>query len=439
MSHSQSSLTWITVSMTTSMLRLLPRQWRISRTLWTTWHGHSSTDVWPRTPTTTTCKVSHMKTSLSSCMIMESCSGNKRQIFSFQCCGFLILSGMSHRHLSDHLSELVENTLHDLEQSKCISIEDEMDVAPLNLGMIAAYYYINYTTIGVYQRLPDCHACTVTMFSFFHAIHHCFALLLCWTELFSMSLNAKTKIRGLIEIISNAAEYKNIPIRHHEDALLRQVNRQHWQESHLNAGLYITTSVHFSKVSKMIFFLKTTKFCISAGTESAPQTEQPQVQRSSREDKLAPASSSFQDAAECWAPVRHRRHSEQGSFPQFFLHMPNTVVLLHLIPVCFPNEYFCCLQAIRLIQACVDVLSSNGWLSPALAAMELAQMVTQAMWSKDSYLKQLPFFTSEHIKRCTDKVSVGHNILFQRHDDEMKINIDCVICCFIRVLRASLT
>lgn len=32
-------------------------------------------------------------------------------------------------------------------------------------------------------------------------------------------------------------------------------------------------------------------------------------------------------------------------------------------------------QAIRLIQGCVDVLSSNGWLSPALAAMELAQMV----------------------------------------------------------------
>ncbi|KAF1482900.1 hypothetical protein FQV08_0012370, partial [Pygoscelis antarcticus] len=57
------------------------------------------------------------------------------------------LQGVSHRHLSDHLSELVEQTLSDLEQSKCISIEDEMDVAPLNLGMIAAYYYINYTTI----------------------------------------------------------------------------------------------------------------------------------------------------------------------------------------------------------------------------------------------------------------------------------------------------
>jgi len=58
------------------------------------------------------------------------------------------LQGVTHRHLSDHLSELVENTLSDLEQSKCISVEDDMDTLPLNLGMIAAYYYINYTTIG---------------------------------------------------------------------------------------------------------------------------------------------------------------------------------------------------------------------------------------------------------------------------------------------------
>ena len=61
-------------------------------------------------------------------------------------------------------------------------------------------------------------------------------------------------------------------------------------------------------------------------------------------------------------------------------------------------------QAVRLIQACVDVLSSNGWLSPALAAMELAQMVTQAMWGRDSYLKQLPHFTVDIVQRCTNKV-----------------------------------
>ena len=38
-----------------------------------------------------------------------------------------------------------------------------------------------------------------------------------------MSLNNKTKIRGLIEIISNAAEYESVPIRHHEDSILKQV------------------------------------------------------------------------------------------------------------------------------------------------------------------------------------------------------------------------
>ena len=44
-----------------------------------------------------------------------------------------------------------------------------------------------------------------------------------FTELFSMSLNNKTKIKGLIEIISNAWEYSNIPIRQKEDGILRQV------------------------------------------------------------------------------------------------------------------------------------------------------------------------------------------------------------------------
>ena len=44
-------------------------------------------------------------------------------------------------------------------------------------------------------------------------------------ELFSMSLNNKTKIRGLIEIISNAAEYEAVPIRHNEDTVLKQVNQ----------------------------------------------------------------------------------------------------------------------------------------------------------------------------------------------------------------------
>jgi len=212
------------------------------------------------------------------------------------------LQGVTHRHLSDHLSELVENTLNDLEQSKCISIEDEMDCLPLNLGMIAAYYYINYTTI----------------------------------ELFSLSLNNKTKIRGLLEIISSAAEYEDVPVRHHEDNLLRSLAARlpnklagspKYNDPHVKTNLLL--QAHLSR--------------LQLGAELQGDTE--------------------------------------------------TILG----------------KAIRLIQACVDVLSSNGWLSPAVAAMELAQMVTQAMWSKDSYLKQLPHFTPDIIKRCTEKVSFkGH-------------------------------
>merc|ERR1719334_1808626 len=170
-----------------------------------------------------------------------------------------------------------------------------MDTAPLNLGMIAAYYYINYTTI----------------------------------ELFSMSLNNKTKIRGLIEIISAAAEYEDLPIRHGEDSLLRnlatrlpnKLQSSKFNDPHVKANLLI--QAHLSRIQLSAELQQDTERIIG--------------------------------------------------------------------------------KAVRLTQACVDVLSSNGWLSPAIAAMELSQMITQAMWNKESYLKQLPHFTSEIIDRCKAK------------------------------------
>ena len=177
--------------------------------------------------------------------------------------------------------------MSELEHSKCISIEEEMDTAPLNLGMIAAYYYINYTTI----------------------------------ELFSMSLNNKTKIRGLIEIISAAAEYEDLPIRHGEDSLLRnlatrlpnKLQSSKFNDPHVKANLLIQVSGDRDQV-----FLDMSYFDLQAHL------------------------SRMQLSAEL---------------------QQDTELILS--------------KAIRLIQACVDVLSSNGWLSPAIAAMELAQMVTQ--------------------------------------------------------------
>lgn len=103
--------------------------------------------------------------------------------------GFYNLQGTSHRHLSDHLSELVETTLADLADKRCITIEDEMDTAAINLGMICSFYYISYLTV----------------------------------ETFSLSLKERTKLKGLLEIVASAAEFESIPIRHHEDILLRRI------------------------------------------------------------------------------------------------------------------------------------------------------------------------------------------------------------------------
>ena len=54
----------------------------------------------------------------------------------------------------------------------------------------------------------------------------------------------------------------------------------------------------------------------------------------------------------------------------------------------------------RLLHACVDVVTSSSWLNPAIAAMELCQMVTQGMWDSESTLMQLPHMTADTAARC---------------------------------------
>ena len=219
------------------------------------------------------------------------------------------LQGTSHRHLSDHLSELVEGTLTDLEQARCLASE-EAEVSPLNLGMIASYYYIQYTTI----------------------------------ELFSSSLQANTKLKGLLEILASAAEFDAIPVRHREDAQLQQlamhcpltIETPKYNEPHTKANVLL--QCHFSRRD--------------VGREMAKDLD----------------------------------------------------AILE--------------KATRLLQATVDVISSSGWLNPALAAMELSQMCVQAMWDRDSALLQLPHFSAPLAKKATDAGIESVFDLLDMEDDE---------------------
>ncbi|XP_047332165.1 DExH-box ATP-dependent RNA helicase DExH12-like [Impatiens glandulifera] len=214
------------------------------------------------------------------------------------------LQGVSHRHMSDHLSEIVESTLTDLESSKCISIEEEIDLSPLNLGMIASYYYISYTTI----------------------------------ERFSSSLTAKTKLKGLLEILSSASEYSLLPIRPGEDDWLRKL-------------------VHHQRFSF-----------------ENPRLTDPHVK------------------ANALLQAHFSRQTVGGNLAS--------------------DQREVLLSANRLLQAMVDVISSNGWLSLALLAMEVSQMVTQSMWERDSMLLQLPHFTKDVVKKCNENPAKAIETVF---------------------------
>jgi pre-mRNA-splicing helicase BRR2 len=204
------------------------------------------------------------------------------------------LTGVSHRHLSDHLSDLVEGVLADLEASKCIAVEDETELVPLNLGMIASYYYITYTSM----------------------------------ELFSASLTAKTKLKGILEILCAASEFASLPLRPGEEEAVRRL------------------------------------------LAHAPLT----LEGARPSDPAAKANALLQ--AHC------SRRPVGGD-----LALDQRGVLL---------------DASRLLQAIVDVISSSGWLAPALAAMELSQMITQALWNKDPLLMQLPHISRDAAARAAE-------------------------------------
>lgn len=203
------------------------------------------------------------------------------------------LQGTSNVHLSEHLSEMVETVLGDLEESKCCQMDDEGEVSPLNLGMVAAYYYVQYTTI----------------------------------ELIASSVTPKTKTRGIMEILSAASEFSTLPVRYGEEKALRILAR--------NVKHQIPDSAQYNDPNTKALVL-----------------------------------------LQC--------------------HFDRTAVSMDLKL----DQKKVIGDSVNLIQAIVDVISSNGWLKPALAAMELSQMIVQGLWSKDHPLMQIPHFTKEIVSRC---------------------------------------
>ena len=200
------------------------------------------------------------------------------------------LPSLTQDALSAYLSDLVESTLKELTDSKIIDFdEDDGSVAPQNAAMIAAYYNISYITM----------------------------------QTFLLSLTSRTKLKGILEIVTSATEFESIQIRRHEDSLLRRIydrvpvkmSEPAYDSPHFKA--FVLLQAHFSRMQLPIDLAKDQETIVS--------------------------------------------------------------------------------KVLSLLSATVDVLSSDGHLN-AMNAMEMSQMVVQAMWDRDSPLKQIPHFSPEVVK-----------------------------------------
>lgn len=52
------------------------------------------------------------------------------------------LAGRTPQNINDFVSQLIEDTVEDLTEAKCITVDEEteMELTPANLGRIAAFY-----------------------------------------------------------------------------------------------------------------------------------------------------------------------------------------------------------------------------------------------------------------------------------------------------------
>lgn len=131
------------------------------------------------------------------------------------------LTDTSHDGLSAHLSEMVENTLKDLSDAKIIDVDEEDDtVTPLNPAMISAYYNVSFITM----------------------------------QTLLLSLTGRTKLKGILEIVTSATEFETIQIRRHEDRVLRRVyefvpvkmSQANFESPHFKA--FVLLQAHFSRL-----------------------------------------------------------------------------------------------------------------------------------------------------------------------------------------------
>jgi activating signal cointegrator complex subunit 3 len=137
--------------------------------------------------------------------------------------------------VTQHLCELIDGCLDELELSGCVQLGDGGDgdgdedrVAPLALGHVASYYYLSHRTV----------------------------------RQFADELSSSTDVGGVLQLLSDAAEFDEMPVRHNEEAQNEEMAAHcrfavpaMWDDPHVKTLILLQCHVARSKLPVSDFAL----------------------------------------------------------------------------------------------------------------------------------------------------------------------------------------
>jgi len=236
------------------------------------------------------------------------------------------LQDTSPEAVNSFLLELMTTVLTDLEEAGCVQLgkEDDPTVAkmeeiePLTLGYIASYYYLDYTSVAMFQE----------------------------------NMHEASELSDILTTLSDATEYDELPVRHNEDKIneklaekIRWPVREDYEDPHVKANILF--QCHMSR--------------------------------------LALPMSDF---------------------------VTDTRSLLD--------------QAMRILQAMIDISAENGWLKTTLNVMYVTQLIAQGCWENKNPMLLLPKMPEKIVQVCKKrKIGSLFELLSRRRGEIVSLLKEC--------------
>ncbi|KAJ1675795.1 activating signal cointegrator 1 complex subunit 3 [Spiromyces aspiralis] len=254
--------------------------------------------------------------------------------------------------MDSYLSRLIVRCLKSLEMSSCIVVKyptmlaaadtgeakskiskesgsqggEDLLVEPTPLGKIASHYYLSHLTIRTFRARLDTP----------------------WLG----QLSADDRFYALLRLMCDAAEWAEIPVRHNEDLINREMDHE---------------------VPYKVF---------------GPLRLQPPPPVQESEGNGATVAAYEYDSPHAKTMLLIEKHIDRGILPSTD-YVTDTRTVLD--------------SSIRIMQAMVDTAAYSGPLLTTLSAMELVQCIKQAVWPGASPLYQLSGLTTLQISSLVDR------------------------------------